>query len=785
MNNEKTTAWYADRYTSKFGMHLIPLKPNSKLPVMNDWGINTISDPEQARAYFEQHPDHGIGMALGPSRMCSLDIDCEESFRTICHNFGIDLDDLISTTPTLKGKGQRLVFRVPADTDMPYGKLNWPNKNDPTGDIHKGMMRKAAECGANGDTTAEAEIREAAKSFARYTVFELRSSTGTAQRFDVLASQSKHPDTGLPYTWVTQPRTEWPVPPNWLLTLWSKFDHMKPQLASMCPWAPVEVLEPKQQPRPVTPSVGASVIDTYCDTNDLSSELARYGYKQVGKRWLSPHSSSGLPGVVLFPDGKSCWIHNSSDPLCSEDSGKPVNSFDLFCYYDHSGDTAKAVKHAAEILGMKPEPRSRVVEHRQPEPVQPVALAPAIKTVARFDRGSYNLSEPLPFCTDKGKPVQHAENLREVIKRIGATVRYNVIRKEDEILCPGQSFSMDNEANASLSWLRSECSLFELNTGPLKEFVTLLADQNLYNPVAEWILSKPWDKTSRLQSFYDTITGRDDDRPAKRELKETLMRKWALSAVAAGVSPNGISAPGVLTLQGGQYIGKTKWFKSLVPDDLNLVKDGLILRPEDKDSVKQACSFWMVELGELDATFRKADVAALKAFLTNSSDVLRRPYAAKDSQYARRTVFFASVNPSKFLNDPTGNRRYWTIEAVDIDHSHSIDMQQFWAEVYVILKAGAEYYLTREEVELLNDHNDDFTTVDPIEERVQTGFRWDDPETMWRWTTATDAMLDIGMDRPNRADVTTAAAVIRKMNNDRHKRVKEGRLLFVPPRLSR
>jgi hypothetical protein len=754
----KPISHFAARMVERFGMHVIPLQHHSKLPAHNDWGNNCLTTGDDARAYFDAHPEQNMGMALGPSGFCSLDIDCLDSFRRICECFGIDLDTLIAETPTIRGasKGCRLMFKVPAGAELPYQKLNWRREGD------------------------DSKL---------FTVFELRSATDGKQRFDVLPP-SIHPDTLKPYVWLTQPRDKWPEPPRWMLAMWGDFAKFKGQMQAMCPWAvvpdapaPVKRTESQQQ------SGGVSVIDAYCAANDLFSELSRYGYKQIGKRWLSPHSGTGLPGVMPFPDGQSCWIHHASDPLCSEDSGKPVNSFDLFCYYDHGGDSSKAVKHAAEILGMKPEPRSRVVEHRQPEPVQPepVSTVSAVKPAvpARFDRGSYDLSSLLPWCNDKGAPLQHAENLREVVRRIGATIRYNVIRKEDEILCPGQSFSMDNEANASLSWLRSECSLFNLNTGPLKEFVTLLADQNLYNPVAEWITSKPWDKVSRLQAFYDTITGRDDGREDKRALKETLMRKWALSAVAAGVSPNGISAPGVLTLQGGQYIGKTKWFKSLVPDELNLVKDGLILRPEDKDSVKQACSFWMVELGELDATFRKADVAALKAFLTNSSDVLRRPYAAKDSQYARRTVFFASVNPSKFLNDPTGNRRYWTIEAVDIDHSHSIDMQQFWAEVYVILKAGAEYYLTREEVDLLNDHNDDFTTVDPIEERIQTGFRWDDPESIWRWMTATDAMLEIGMDRPNRADVTTAASVIRKMNNDRHKRVKEGRLLFVPPRLFR
>jgi len=162
--------------------------------------------------------------------------------------------------------------------------------------------------------------------------------------------------------------------------------------------------------------------------------------------------------------------------------------------------------------------------------------------------------------------------------------------------------------------------------------------------------------------------------------------------------------------------------------------------------------------------------------------VLRRPYAAKYSQYARRTVFFASVNPSKFLNDPTGNRRYWTIEATAINHTHGIEMQQVWAELYVMLKAGAGYYLSQEEVEALNDHNDEFTTLDPIEERLQTGLRWDDPQSTWSWVTATDALVSVGIDRPNKQDVTTANSVLRKMNGDQHKRTKTSRLVLVPPR---
>jgi hypothetical protein len=755
----KTTAWYADRYATKFGMHLIPLQNKSKLPVQNDWGKNTFSEPGQAAAYFEQHPGHNLGVALGPSRLCSLDIDCMDSFRTICENFGIDLGELIRNTPTIQGaaKGMRLMFRVPVGVELPYAKLNWKRDD------------------------------ESAKS---YTVFELRAASGDKQRFDCLPP-SIHPDTLKPYVWITQPMQDWPEPPRWMHAMWTDFDKFKGQMQAMCPWLPTP--EPTAKPAARSTATagnhsGTSVIDAYSAAHGLEAELSRYGYKQIGSRWLSPHSGTGLPGVLIFPDGASCWIHHASDPLCSEDSGKPVNSFDLFCYYDHNGDTSKAVKHAAEILGIKPEPRARIVETPQ-SPVtvtqQPAGQIQATPSeTAALNRGSYDLVNPLPFSNQNGAPVKHIDNLAEICRRIGVTIRYNMIAKEEEILIPGQSFSIDNMGNATLAWLRSECSLFRFPVDSIDGMVTYIADRNQYNPVAEWVGSKPWDGVPRVQAFYDTVVGAFDHVERKRLFKETLLRRWMISAIAAAFSPNGISAAGVLTFQGAQYLGKTKWFKQLVPAELGVLKDGMILRPDDKDSVKQCVSFWLVELGELDATFRKADIAALKSFLTNDSDVLRRAYARKESKFARRTVFFASVNPKEFLHDPTGNRRYWTIEAKTLDHSHDLDMQQVWAEFYALWKSGEGYYLTNDEVGELNEHNESFTAVDPIEDRILTRLAWDMEPVDWRWSTSTDILMDIGFDRPTRADATSCAAFIRKHNGNQGKRSNGKTLLYAPKRVS-
>ena len=319
-------------------------------------------------------------------------------------------------------------------------------------------------------------------------------------------------------------------------------------------------------------------------------------------------------------------------------------------------------------------------------------------------------------------------------------------------------------------------------TDKVADFITYLADQNQYNPVAKWILSKPWDGKSRLEDFLATVKAKNEDTDqTARRLKETLITRWLLSAVAAAFNPRGVSAHGVLVFQGEQYLGKTAWFKRLAPPDLNVIADGMMLKPDDRDSVKQAVSFWLVELGELDATFRKADIAQLKSFLTRDRDVLRRAYARKESEFARRTVFFASVNPREFLHDSTGNRRFWTIECEEINYNHDVDMQQLWAEVHALFVEGEKWYLTQQEVLLLNEHNVGFEVSDPIEERIVSRLNWACDKERWQWKTPTEVLISIGIERPSKGEAMKASDVLRKLNGDVSRRTNNKRLLLVPP----
>ena len=310
----------ASRYVAGYNLAIIPLPPFSTAPNKPDWLNKSFRDAASAKRFFSLHPDHNIGCVLGRSNICSLDVDDVTAAKIVLSEFGIDLDALVTTHPTIQGNPARvrLQFAVPAGAQLSRHSLTWPRKDEPSKFL---------------------------------TVFELRA--GDVQ--DVLPP-SVHPDTRQPYRWRTPPKDgKFPELPEALLVIWNNWDIFKPQAQALCPWAPKALPTAIEKPR----HTGHSVIDAWNAAHPLRGVLERYGYVARGRRYLSPHSATKLPGVSLFDDGARCYIHHASDPLCSAESGHPVNSFDLYRHYEHGGNIKAAVRAAAELLGIKREREPR------------------------------------------------------------------------------------------------------------------------------------------------------------------------------------------------------------------------------------------------------------------------------------------------------------------------------------------------------------------------------------------------------------------------------------------
>lgn len=398
---------------------------------------------------------------------------------------------------------------------------------------------------------------------------------------------------------------------------------------------------------------------------------------------------------------------------------------------------------------------------------------------------------PLQKRTSPGKALATPENLKWMLDQYGIKPRYDKIGKDVTINVPGRDFSVDNAANASLAIIKGLCARNELPATDVDAQVSLLADENRYNPVMDWITSVPYDETTDpISELFNTITLSPNQSP---DLALVLLTKWLVGAAALAANEGTVWSKSVLVFAGEQSLGKTSWFRSLVPPSSGIedcCADGLHLDPSDKDSMATVLGHWLVELGELDATFRKSDIARLKAFITRKSDQIRRPYDRKDSNYPRRTALFASVNEPKFLQDPTGNSRWWTIEVDALDMHHNVNMQQVWAQAWHLYQNGLKHYLTPEEETALNGSNTQFEQIDPLEEMILGAFDCDvqydgNGAPVYKYQpdadmTATQVLVHAGIEKPTRGQTTIASAFLRKMTGQKSRRTSQGNVYRMP-----
>jgi predicted P-loop ATPase len=108
-------------------------------------------------------------------------------------------------------------------------------------------------------------------------------------------------------------------------------------------------------------------------------------------------------------------------------------------------------------------------------------------------------------------------------------------------------------------------------------------------------------------------------------------------------------------------------------------------------------------------------------------------------------------------------------------------MQQFWAEVKTLYEAGESWFLDEAELASLNESNEQFMTLDPISERLETRMDWDAPTIDWQWRTATEVALLIGLPNPSRSDVTRVATYLHKNRGCTAKRSNGLSMTLVPP----
>ena len=373
------------------------------------------------------------------------------------------------------------------------------------------------------------------------------------------------------------------------------------------------------------------------------------------------------------------------------------------------------------------------------------------------------------------------QNVIAVLQKYGIELKFNEMTKDVDAFKDGKILQGEDLQNFQFSQLQDFCQIEGMPVQNLANKLALIAHKNSYHPAVEWILSKAWDGVDRVPALLNSIKTTES-----QQYKNMVFRMWLDTAVSV-LKFAGFSTQVVMTLQGVGGIGKTQFFKKLAPTEL--LKEGFHLDPKDRDSIKQATTSWLVELGELDGMVGK-EQAALKAFITNSYVEIRRAYAKFESKYRKQTAYFGTVNKANFLVDLTGNRRIATLnvvafdlpEAIKNDENHSFMQQvwaQLWAQVGDTLK-DCRAYPTQEQIAMINKNNEKYLVIDPVADGVAYKLDWSADKSLWTLRSMTQVAEELELTVVNHATLGKLGDILAG-RGCAVKKTNKGNLRLVPP----
>ena len=321
----------------------------------------------------------------------------------------------------------------------------------------------------------------------------------------------------------------------------------------------------------------------------------------------------------------------------------------------------------------------------------------------------------IDWKNNQQKPEIHMRVFMCIMEIESIRVNYNIMTGREEIICSKWKHNevLGLAEEQRIYKVQETVSKYKFPENKVLRYIKLNAVP--YHPALNWIKSKAWDGKDRFTELFEAI----DCKNTNQELARTYFYKWCLQSIRAILGQTGFCCENVLVFKGEQGAGKTRFVVSLAPN--SFIKTGLQISPNNKDSVLEGTSAWIVEIGELDATTRKNDHAQLKAFLSKSADYIRKPYAVAEEMIPRKTSFCATVNTDSFLVDDTGNRRYWVIEVGDVNAKHGIDMQQLWRQIYETAILDVEehpHWLEKEEKKMQKIESEKYRELHPICQKI-------------------------------------------------------------------
>lgn len=397
-------------------------------------------------------------------------------------------------------------------------------------------------------------------------------------------------------------------------------------------------------------------------------------------------STSG--GLVLYDNDTFAFSHHGTDPA----SGKLVNAFDL----------VRLHKFGAQDDGVEEgTPPGKMPSYKAMQDlavndgvVKQQLMAESMATAQEEFQDTDDWAKNLEYKSD-GTLKGTIDNIRLIMEndpKLSKTIGYNQFASRIELLrdlpwrsMEGSTYWLDSDDAALRHHLEKIYGIS--HTGKTFDALSVIVEQNKFNPVKEYLNSLTWDGTERLDTLFIDYFGSEDN-----EYTRAATRKMMCAAVARIFNP-GCKFDYMLLMIGKQSLGKSYFIKMLggkwYSDSLASVTG--------KEAYEQLQGVWLIEMSELSAA-KKADVNALKHFITKQEDIFRAAYGRRTEAHPRQCIFLGTTNDYECLRDTTGGRRFWPINVGKGKNSmwQDLNVDQVWAEAVQGFNVGEDLYLSPE-----------------------------------------------------------------------------------------
>ncbi len=268
-------------------------------------------------------------------------------------------------------------------------------------------------------------------------------------------------------------------------------------------------------------------------------------------------------------------------------------------------------------------------------------------------------------------------------------IRYNEVTKDIEFKdVPLEPYETTPQqvVTGVLNWLHIRFQI-PFTTQQVTEGLMHVAKGNAYNPLTRYLNSLKPTQTNVLDTMLETYCGATLIGPDGRDISgyvRRVSRFWMVGAVARALTP-GCKMDNVLIFEGQTGMLKSTAFRVLGGSFFSDSK----LDIESKDAMLLAGTNWIHEIAEL-AGFKQTETEQQKSFFSSSTDNFRAPYERGPTKHPRLAVFAGTTNADRYLNDHTGNRRYWPIRCsnhLDIEGLRAA-RDEVWAEAVAIFKGA-------------------------------------------------------------------------------------------------